>query len=293
MAPAESSANDVVADLEVTVQACDEAAAVQACAAIAERAAAVVLRAERVPDDEVDEGPVYEVRLARVEPLQPGEAVQDGLARVAARLLEALGRTEEMLPDHPRRLSSVSFVDDDGELLPAGSFVSAVVRMRDMGDPFEAYERLVPEPAATTAAAGPADAEVAELLAFASTLAMTKIVLIGETVGWDGITAREALAALVRDVDHEVFVGEPIVGDDGAVRVWAVLGASPDPAGDLFRDALSRLTVTGWEVLEERDSVARAQWVPPERPLSGFVRLELQVGAEVTYSGDGVPVLAS
>jgi len=289
-------ADVVIADLEVTLPAADAGAAVEACRPLTERTGALVRGVARVPDDdEYDDESLFEVRLARTEALEPGETVAEGLARVNRRLLDALGRTEEVTPDHPRRMSGVSFVDEDGALLPAGTFVSTVVRMSDVEDPFEGYERLEPE-WPDGGASGLDDAEAAELMAVVQAMTWTKIVLVAHIVGRAPVEAREDLRALVTGVDHEVFLAQP-EPDGDAVRVWAVLGMAAEPAARLFEQAVSALSVTGWTVREpdaggEAGAVA-ADWAPEEPPAVGVTRLELRIGVAVLRYGEEGLALSS
>jgi hypothetical protein len=273
----------VVADLEVTVQAPDPGAALDACRPLAERVGALVRRVTRVPDEEE---PLFEVRLARTEALRQGEPVQEALTRVNRRLLDVLGRSEEVTPDHPRRMSGVSFVDEDGALLPAGTFVSTVVRMSDVEDPFDGYERLEPEwpedgdPGLDAGAA-------AELAAVVQALTWTKVVLIADIVGRDPVDAREDLRALAAGVEDEVFLAEPEPGEGGSVRVWAVLGMADGPAEELVEQACSALAVTGW-ITGAADVPGRVvlEWAPPEAPAAGVARLQLRIGGDVVRLGD-------
>jgi hypothetical protein len=268
----------VVADLEVTLTARDAASAVDLCRPLASAVGAIVQRVTQVPDEYVEAGRQFEVRLARVENLEAGERVFDGLSRVNRRLLDALGRAEEVLPDHPRRMSGVSF--DDSAFLPAGSFVSTVVRMGDVEDPFDTYERLEPE----WPEDGPPelDAElVDEFVVLVRALTWQKIVLVGHAVRRDGVDARDDLKRLISGIEHELFVAEPEVDDQGGVRVWAVLGVSDEPADDLLGQAMAALCVTGWELGDEDRHFVLAEWVPPAPPPAGFTRLELRIGPDV------------
>jgi hypothetical protein len=273
----------VVADLEVTVQAPDAGAALDACRPLAELAGALVRRVRRVAEE--DE-PTFEVRLARTEALRRGEPVPAALTRVNRHLLDVLGRSEEVTPDHPRRMSGVAFVDEDGTLLPAGTYVSTVVRMADVEDPFDGFERLEPE--------WPDDGEPAldaatatELAAVVQAVTWTKVVLVADVVGRDPVQAREDLRALAAGVEEEVFLAEPEEREDGTVRVWAVLGMADAPAEELVEQARTALSVEGWTPrAEQPPGLVVLDWAPPQPPRAGLVRLELRIGNGIVQLGE-------
>lgn len=275
--------DDIVARVDVTRDAPSEAVAVADCARLAALLDAEVHEIVQAPEGAFDDGTEFDVRLLHVEPLGAGESAREGLARVNEQLLRALQRTEEIEPDHPRRMCSVSFVDEDGLFTPAGTFLSTMVHMGDVPD--EHREWLIPEYGDEPVDFS--DWEPGELEALARSMAWGKEVLVGWSVGWDAITAREKLRELTVGVGHEVYLAEPEPVETGGFRVWAVLGMSDDPAAGTFAETRGMLPPMRWEVVAEDDRSIRAEWVPAPPPEAGFTRLELRIGTDLKAATDG------
>ena len=73
---------------------------------------------------------------------------------------------------------------------------------------------------------------------------------------------------------------------EGVLRVWAVLGMSDDPVGELLVEMRGMLPPMRWEVVAEDDRSLRAEWVPAPSPEAGFTRLELRIGTGLRPAGD-------
>lgn len=200
---------------------------------------------------------------------------------MALAFVEQLGLGAVARPDGRGR---VTVTDEDavGRLIPGGEWLYLEVWDGRRDQTAYEVEELVPEPADPPLT----EADLRELASLVEDLNATKVVLIVDMMGEDGVGARDVakrIAALAgRDVvvaDAEIEAREPEGTPEGTIRVGVVLGSTRWEPEQAVRRAVASLGGDGWSEPLTTEGVTRAVWTAREQPERGLVRLEVRAGS--------------
>ncbi|UQS24378.1 hypothetical protein L1857_16870 [Amycolatopsis thermalba] len=279
---------DVVAELQLWFPARDLATAVEACQGLI--AGLGAWRFSIGPGNTDPPGP-YDARLVIRSRSREGESAIQAIRRVALGHLEVIGLDPALL--EIVELRGRPFGRVFRAELPDGTVVTMIVERGR--DPFgtepeeieiEELEPLGPE-------GGFDEDEIRELMDLVHAATSTRIVIVAEISGADGIDAREMVRELAGDLRRQTFpseedieVSEPRRRPSGTIEVAALVGGTEREAFEAVEAAARALRTFTWLEPAPVDDPRREDYFAVEAvPQEQFVRLEVHAATGLGVFG--------